>query len=186
MQRWLFLFLRSQALSLLLGPSDSELSDHILTSCFVLQVYVCGCFQWSVCGRGVTVTVYKPVEINIVFLQLGRLKGSEPGAVTWSESQLWGRETWPQRVKMHFPFLTELFALPLASCLRRSCHLCRLCASRPPPRPLLWRSLCWSSWRRSSCCSRTPPSLTSASRASAGLLWWGLGLKPFKAGWMCT
>lgn len=112
MQRWLFLFLRSQPLSLLLGPSDSELSDHIVTSCFVLQVYVCGCFQWSVCGRGVTVTVYKPVEINIVFLQLGCLTGSEPGAITWSESQLWGRETWPQRVKMHFPFfLTELFDL---------------------------------------------------------------------------
>lgn len=44
-------------------------------------------------GEGLSVTVFKPVEINIVFLQLARLTGSEPGAVTRSESQLWDRET---------------------------------------------------------------------------------------------
>lgn len=56
---------------------------------------------------------------------------------------------------------------------RRSCPLCRSSASRRPPRPLLWRSLCWNSWGRSSCSSRTPPNSTSGSRASSGLLWWG-------------
>lgn len=34
-------------------------------------------------GEGFGVILYKPAEINIVFfLQLGRLSGSEPGAVT--------------------------------------------------------------------------------------------------------
>lgn len=56
---------------------------------------------------------------------------------------------------------------------RRSCRLCRSSASRRPPPPLLWRSLCWNSWGRSSCSSRTPPNSTSGSRASSGLLWWG-------------
>ena len=63
--------------------------------------------------------------------------------------------------------------------LRRSCRSCRSCASQHPPRPLLWLFLCWSSWRRSSCSSRTPPNWTSASRASAGLWWWASGLKHF-------
>lgn len=36
-------------------------------------------------GEGLTVIVYKPAEINIVFLQLGHLSGSEPGAITRAE-----------------------------------------------------------------------------------------------------
>lgn len=43
--------------------------------------------------EGFSVTVYKPVEINIIFLQLGLLTGCEPAAVTQSRPQLWGRES---------------------------------------------------------------------------------------------
>lgn len=80
-------FLRSQGLSLVLGASDSELSQPSLTSCFFLQVYVCGCFQRSVCGRGLqcsTLQAYgdKHCLFFFFFLQLGHLSGSEPGAVT--------------------------------------------------------------------------------------------------------
>lgn len=141
-------------------------------------------------SRALRITFYHPgsscrfVLVGVssgvfVFVQLGR-----PRERAWSRN--WVRTAALGLRKPDLRCVHPSSRLTSFPRLHSSCPLCRSCASRHPLRPPLWPSLCWSSWRRSSCCSPTPPNLTSASRASAGLLWWGLGLKHFNAGSMCN
>lgn len=130
----------SRGPTLVLGSiSDSQrpsaaLSTHFNTLFRSAGLCLVGVSDGMFVREGFSVTAYKPVQINIVFLQLGLLTGCEPGAVTRSQSQLWNlRNLTPDGEDAVSPSSSPSSLLPSAGPVvrvvrvLRSIQRCQLC-----------------------------------------------------------